>query len=193
MKKLSSKKRIGEFLRSRIGQVVKGKEIQEVVPNVTEWARRVRELREEGWPIRTNNDDDRLKPGEYLLESEPPAPDSYKFSRSISSRIRAQVLERNGYTCQMCGAGAGERDEATGRKVKLHVGHIIDKSHGGQDELSNLRALCRTCNEGAKNITQEPPSWTWLLGHLRRAKVSDQRAALEWLTRKFEHKKEKSD
>ena len=185
MKRVGSKKRIGEFLRSRVGEVVKGSEIQAVVPNVTEWARRVRELREEGWPIRTNNDDSQLKPGEYLLEYDLPASELYKFSRSISTRIRAQVLERNGYTCQMCGAGAGETDEDTGRKVRLHVGHIIDKSHRGTDELSNLRALCHTCNEGAKNITQEPPSWTWLLGQLRRAKVSDQKAALEWLTRKF--------
>ena len=185
MRKPGAKKLIGEFLRSRVGQIVKGKEIQEVAPNVTEWARRVRELREEGWPIRTNNDDNRLKPGEYLLESDPPALDSYKFSRSISTRLRAQVLERNGYTCQMCGAGAGEIDEASGRKVRLHVGHIVDKSHGGQDELLNLRALCRTCNEGAKNITQETPSWTWLLSHLRRAKISDQKAALEWLKKKF--------
>ena len=164
MKKTASKKRIGEFFRSRVGKIVKGSEIQAVVPHITEWARRVRELREEGWPIRTNNDDNRLKPGEYLLEYDPPDSDLYKFSRSMSTRIRAQVLERNGYTCQMCGAGAGEIDETTGRKVKLHVGHIVDKSHGGLDELLNLRALCRTCNEGAKNITQEPPSWTWLLG-----------------------------
>lgn len=86
----------------------------------------------------------------------------------------------------MCGAGAGDPDDQNpDRAVRLHVGHIVDRSHGGKDELSNLRALCSTCNQGAKNIVQEPPSWTWLLGQIRRAPVADQRAALRWLKQKF--------
>ena len=90
----------------------------------------------------------------------------------------------------MCGAGAGEPDSRNpSRKIKLHIGHIIDKSHGGTDNLLNLRALCSVCNQGAKNLVQEPPRWTWLLSQLRRASLSDQRKALEWLTRKFEKKK----
>ena len=40
---------------------------------VSEWARRVRELREkEGWPILTHNDSTDLKPGQYLLREKPP-------------------------------------------------------------------------------------------------------------------------
>ena len=35
--------------------------------------------------------------------------------------------------------------------------HIVDRDHGGRDELSNLRALCSTCNQGAKNHAREPP------------------------------------
>ena len=86
----------------------------------------------------------------------------------------------------MCGAGAGDPDiHNPGRKVRLHIGHIIDRIHGGKDEPDNLRALCSTCNEGAKNLVQEPPSWSWLLSQLRRAKVNDQRAALKWLKEKF--------
>ena len=120
---------------------------------------------------------------------EPPAHDAYRFTRPISARVRAQVLERNGYTCQMCGAGPGDTDELNpARKVRLHIGHIRDKSHGGLDELSNLRALCSTCNQGAKNVVQEPPSHAWLLSQLRRTSVADQKAALDWLLRKFEPK-----
>ena len=84
---------------------------------------------EEGWPIRTNNDLANLKPGEYMLESVPPDT-SYKFQRGISKRVRAQVLDRNGYTCQMCGAKAGDPDELNpGRTVLLHLGtHSRQKS-----------------------------------------------------------------
>jgi 5-methylcytosine-specific restriction endonuclease McrA len=50
----------------------------------------------------------------------------------------------------MCGLTPDDIDPATGRKVRLHIGDIVDKSHGGKDELSNLRSLCSTCNQGAK-------------------------------------------
>ena len=183
----SVKDRLRAFLRDRIGEVVTKNDLSVVAAPATEWARRLRELRtEEGWPITSHHDDDSLKPGEYRLVREPPPPGEYLFSRPISQRLRAQVLERNGYTCQMCGAGAGDIDENDpNRAVRLHVGHITDRSLGGEDTLANLRALCSTCNEGAKNIVQEPPSGTWLLSQVRRARIDDQRKVLSWLLTKF--------
>jgi 5-methylcytosine-specific restriction endonuclease McrA len=107
------------------------------------------------------------------------------FSRPISAKLRAQVLDRNGFTCQMCGLTPGEIDPATGRKVRLHIGHIVDKSLHGKEELSNLRALCSTCNQGAKNITAEKPTAIWLLSQIRRAGQDEERAVFEWLEKKF--------
>ncbi|MDD9819036.1 MAG: HNH endonuclease [Gammaproteobacteria bacterium] len=187
-RKPGSKQRIKAFLRGRVGKKTSAYQIQKAAGGSTEWGRRVRELRnDEGWPILTHHDDRSLKPGEYLLVSEPPEDRPYRFSRPISSRVRALVLERNGYTCQMCGAGAGEPDERKpGRKVLLHIGHIIDRSHGGDDSPGNLRALCSTCNQGAKNLAQEPPTWTYLLAQIRRATIKDQKKTLRWLRRKFE-------
>ncbi|MGD0619402.1 MAG: HNH endonuclease [Bryobacteraceae bacterium] len=154
--------------------------------SVSEWARRVRELREdEGWPILTHNDSADLKPGQYLLKEAPPEKPAVKFSRPISGKLRAEVLDRNGFTCQMCGLTPGEVDPATGRVVRLHIGHIKDKSLGGKDELSNLRALCSTCNQGAKNITSEKPTTIWLLSQIRRAGQDEQLAVLKWLRKKF--------
>lgn len=69
--------------------------------------------------------------------------------------------------------------------VRLHIGHILDKSHGGSDDPSNLRALCSTCNQGAKNLVQQPPTYSWLLSQVKRATGADQRKILEWLQRKF--------
>ena len=187
MPRTSAKERIRQFLRERVGQVVTSHDLQAAAgQGVTEWARRVRELRTvEGWLIRSHLDDGSLRPGEYRLESLPEQ--SYVFDPPISRRLRAQILERNGYTCQMCGVGAGDIDALNPtRKIRLHVGHIQDRSHGGRDTPSNLRALCNNCNEGAKNIVQEPPSWSWLLGQVRRAREDDQRRVLEWLRRKFE-------
>lgn len=188
MPKPGTKARIRKLLLARVGEIVTGAQIKEAVgPHVTEWARRLRELREEGWKISSHNDRADLKPGEYVLEELPPAKGSYTFEPPISARLRAQVLERNGYTCQMCGIGAGDVME-DGRKARLHVGHIKDRSHGGTQTLDNLRALCSQCNQGAKNIAQEPPSYTWVIGVVRRASIADQKAVLEWLQNKFGNK-----
>lgn len=182
----SAKSRIKSFLLANIGEVVTAKQLQEAAKPVSEWARRVRELRdEEGWRILSNNDRADLKPGEYLLEVAPPSNPNVTFKRSISQKLRAEVLDRNGFTCMMCGKTPGEIDEETGRKVRLHIGHIVDKSLGGKDELSNLRTLCSSCNQGAKNITQEKPSGVWLLSQVRRASIAEQRVVYEWLATKF--------
>ncbi len=51
-------------------------------------------------------------------------------------QVRAQVLDRDGHRCQLCGAPA------------THVDHVTPKRDGGSDHPSNLRALCAACNLG---------------------------------------------
>lgn len=116
---------------ANIGKVMGSEELRPIAGNISEWARRVRELRtEEGFLILTHNDRAELKPGEYLLETAKPQP---AFARGISKETRAFVLDRNGFTCQMCGAVAGElHPYDPTRKTRLHIGHVIDKSMGGQ-------------------------------------------------------------
>lgn len=169
---------------ANLGKVMNSEELRRVAGDISEWARRVRELRtEEGYLILTHNDRSELKPGEYLLETPKPQP---AFERAISKETRALVLDRNGFTCQMCGAVAGEpHPYDPTRKTRLHLGHIIDKSMGGTDDASNLRAICSVCNEGASNATLPRPDLLKLLTQLRRATSNDQLEALRWLTRKY--------
>lgn len=183
---MSARERLKAFFIENVGQVVTARQLQDVASPVSEWARRVRELRdEEQWPIITNHDSSDLKPGEYMLTALPAERSDIKFQRGISQKLRAEVFDRNGFTCQMCGKTPGEIDPETGRKVRLHVGHIVDKSLGGRDELSNLRTLCSTCNQGAKNLTMEKPSKIWLLSQVRRAGGEEQLAVYEFLKTKY--------
>lgn len=169
---------------ANIGRVMDSHELRAISGDISEWARRVRELRtEEGYLILTHNDRSELKPGEYLLETPKPQP---AFERAISKETRAIVLDRNGFTCQMCGAVAGEpHPYDPGRKTRLHIGHIIDKSMGGTDDASNLRAICSVCNEGASNTTLTRPDLLKLLTQIRRATSIDQLEVLRWLVKKF--------
>ena len=186
-RKPGSKKLILDYFLSNIGKILESKDIQKASGGAVEWARRVRELRnEEGYQILSHKDRSNLKPNQYLLETEKRNP---AFSRNISKQTRAWVLERNGYTCQMCGLAAGDPDPFGGsRTVRLTMGHIIDKSLGGEDLAQNLRAVCTNCNEGLQNTALPKPDRIHLLAQIRKATLSDQEAVLEWLLQKFDLK-----
>ena len=178
-----SRARVLLFLLANKGRVVNSDEIRHAAGS-SEWARRLRELRDEfGYQVLTHNDRATLKPGQYLLETDVRLP---AFPRSISKETRAFVLERNGYTCQMCGAAAGDPDMFhPGQTIRLTMGHIIDKSKGGADSPQNLRAVCTNCNQGLQNTAPPKPDRIELLKQVRRATVEDQKELLEWLERKF--------
>ncbi len=182
-KKQGAKAKLREYFLQHVGEILDSETLRNVA-GTSEWARRVRELRnEEGMNIVTHNDRSELKPGQYLLVDTKPIP---AFERNISKDVRAFVLDRNGFTCQMCGAVAGEpHPYDKNRKTRLHIGHIIDKSLGGTDDPSNLRAICSVCNEGASNITLDRPLADKLLVQIRRAPGVEQLKVLEWLIKKF--------
>lgn len=181
---LSSKQRILHYFLANLGRVLQSREIRDAGGGASEWARRVRELRnEQGYQILSHKDRSDLKPGQYLLETTARLP---AFKRGISKETRAWVLERNGYTCQMCGVAAGDQDPLGGtRPVRLTRGHILDKSKGGDDSPNNLRAVCTNCNEGLQNTALPKPDRVHLLSQARRATIDDQRVLLEWLLQKF--------
>lgn len=66
----------------------------------------------------------------------------------MNDDIRYNVLKRDNYSCQICGATA--KDGA-----KLHVDHIIPVSKGGKTVMSNLQTLCEQCNIGKSNKTDD--------------------------------------
>ena len=177
-----AKELLRRFLRKRVGKIVTTRELRDAAGNVTQYARRIRELREEGWKIHTHHDDASLKPDEYKLVCEPP--DTYTPAKLLSDRERAQVLRRDGGTCQLCGRAAGDLDEQ-GRRVHIQAGHIEGKQQGGDTNLSNFRAECNRCNEGASQLAEAPPSRVSLMTQIRRARRDDQKHALEWLRHKF--------
>ena len=61
----------------------------------------------------------------------------------ISGSIRYNVLKRARHRCELCG---GHEDQ-----VALHVDHIIPRSKGGPDGISNYQALCMTCNTNKRD------------------------------------------
>jgi 5-methylcytosine-specific restriction endonuclease McrA len=54
-------------------------------------------------------------------------------------RLSAAVLNRDNYVCRYCGGRATTAD------------HVVPKSKGGSDAMSNLVAACRSCNSGKRD------------------------------------------
>jgi diadenosine tetraphosphate (Ap4A) HIT family hydrolase len=63
----------------------------------------------------------------------------------LSGSVRYEVLKRAGFRCELCGIPADER--------AIEVDHIVPRKHGGEDDLTNLQALCFKCNanKGARD------------------------------------------
>ena len=181
---MGARDKIREYLITNVGKVLTTQKIRKVA-GISEYARRIRELRdEEGFQIKSHVDRADLKPGQYILETLEQKP---VISRTISPQLRNEILERNGFTCQLCGAGAGDTDPFNpNRKVRLHIDHIVPISQGGTDDKDNLRVLCSACNQGRANV--QPPTETALniIAKIRKLPKSEQRGIYEILKRKFE-------
>jgi len=155
---MGTRDRIRDFFIANVGKVVTTQKIRKIA-GISEYARRIRELRdEEGFQIKSHVDRADLKPGQYILENLERRP---VISRTISPQLRNDIFERNGFTCQLCGSGPGDIDPFNpNRKVRLHIDHIKPISQGGTDDRENLRVLCSACNQGRSNV--QPPSDTAL-------------------------------
>jgi 5-methylcytosine-specific restriction endonuclease McrA len=174
--------RIKAFLIENVGKVVTTYQIAEVA-KIKAYARRVRELRDkEGMAIRTDKDREDLKPGEYLLESvECKVP-----TKGISPKQRNRILERDGYTCQLCGATASDPSTYNpNRKVRLHVDHIKPDSQDGATEDENLRTLCSDCNQGRSNIEAPTESAKNILARIRKLPRKEQLEVLQHLKHSY--------
>lgn len=57
----------------------------------------------------------------------------------MTPKLRREIAERDGYTCQNCGKYMPDG-------VGLHIDHIIPVSKGGKTVPSNLQVLCSKCN-----------------------------------------------
>jgi hypothetical protein len=133
--------KILDLLHNNLGQLVTNDQLRQATGQ-DNYARRLRELRAEGWQIKYS-----VKPSGYILESDQKAERNADIY--VNLRLRTEVLERDNFTCQDCGYTQNDK-YPTGEKVKLEVDHIIPLAQGGKTEVENLQTLCSNCNAGKK-------------------------------------------
>lgn len=135
---MSAKKRLLTELLANVSVLLPRERLQNVA-GVTDWARVLRTLRQEGWDIKTVVGPE----GGYILRSSVKGQGVVRSS--IPARIRAAILHRDNYRCCMCGHGIDD-----GRK--LEVDHKTPVDLGGTNDEDNLWTTCTICNQGKKNL-----------------------------------------
>ena len=140
--------RLLDALFKRMGKIVPNDELMKV-SGQHNYARRLRELRAEGWDVAYNAS----APQGYVLRSAKKLPketDAY-----INLKLRLKVLERDTFTCQLCGH-KGKEKFADEEVVRLEVDHILPLNQGGKTIEQNLWTLCSRCNAGKKSLLSYP-------------------------------------
>ncbi|MCI0618421.1 HIT domain-containing protein, partial [bacterium] len=79
-----------------------------------------------------------LKLEEYIAKRGERIWQHRKISEYISGTLKFEVLKRAKFRCELCGIPADEK--------ALEVDHIIPRNFKGGNDLTNLEALCYSCN-----------------------------------------------
>ena len=69
-----------------------------------------------------------------------------KAGAKIERVLRADILERDGPSCAMCGVETIQPVYAKPIKNERHYDHIVPLCRGGSHSMDNMRILCAGCN-----------------------------------------------
>lgn len=89
--------------------------------------------------------------------------------KAISKTLRFEVLKRDSFTCQYCGATAPD--------VLLEIDHVIPVASGGPTDILNLVTACTECNRGKRDRKLSDTSAV----KKQRARLEEQQAKIEQL------------
>jgi 5-methylcytosine-specific restriction endonuclease McrA len=139
---MSARKELYDFISSKGCGTFTTEELRSVT-KVSEWARVLRQLKQDGIISYDHNN----SKGIYSIFEINSFQKSTKRT-DLSAKLKASIRFRDGYKCQACGKGVSDN-------VKLHVDHKIPLDWGGTNLEDNLWTLCEDCNLGKKNFFQD--------------------------------------
>ncbi len=132
--KLNRKQQVLEYLKLHLNEWTHNQQLRDLT-GLNDVPRTIRLLRQEGWQIEVRGDG-------YVKLVSPEKGEARGERKSISGRLRYQILHESGFRCQACGKTVEED------KIKLVVDHRLPVDWGGLNDITNLQALCEECNIG---------------------------------------------
>ncbi|MEU6724685.1 HNH endonuclease [Nonomuraea wenchangensis] len=186
--RLGTRIRVALWLHGEVGEGRRfsKQQLRKAIPDVEQVDRRMRDLRPAGWVIRTYRDMAALSPDELYLEKigahvwEPGQRSA--GLRSISGKVRRQVMERDLHRCIRCGISAGEAyPDDPDSIARLTLGHVTPHKHGSTADEDSLVTECARCNETAQHLTgaQLSPEQVW--DRIIQLPRKDKQKLLNWM------------
>lgn len=180
--------RVALWLYAQVGEGRKfGKqELRNAIPGIEQIDRRMRDLRPAGWVINTYRDMASLSPNELFLEKigihvwEPGK--RSEGVRSVSGRLRREVMDRDHHRCVRCGIASGEEYPGEpGSRARLTIGHVEAHTYGSSADAANLVTECARCNETAKQFTPAQFSGDRVRDEIRELSRREKTRLLSWM------------
>ncbi|MFI9030540.1 hypothetical protein [Streptomyces sp. NPDC053560] len=159
---LGTMKRVALWLVSVVGEgnTFTKEDLRTAFPGVSQVDRRMRDLRNFGWLIATNREDEELdsheqrfvKPGDPVWE--PGRATRKTGTIAIGAARRREVLARDGNMCRSCGITPGEIYAGTYEAAQLDIARReVVKPDG--TEATELVTECKRCRVGGRSLAAD--------------------------------------
>ncbi|HEY8589524.1 MAG TPA: HNH endonuclease signature motif containing protein [Naasia sp.] len=153
--------RLLALLSARLGEVVPLDDLAYVLPKNESRgrgiprtpqlavARRIRELREEGWQVQSGKDKTRvgLATSDYILETL----DRLPAYERIKAKVRDAVLLGAGKRCENCGWGPADGSQRGKKQLEVHHRDPQRARPEDVNDPKNLEVLCNVCHAGVES------------------------------------------
>jgi len=160
-KTITPHQRLLALLSARLGEVVPLDDLAYVLPKNESRgrgmprtpqlavARRIRELREEGWQVQSGKDKTRvgLASSDYILVTL----DRLPAYERIKASVRDAVLERAGRRCESCGWAPADGPDRGKKQLEVHHREPQRARPEDVNDPKNLEVLCNVCHAGVES------------------------------------------
>ncbi|MEG8276589.1 hypothetical protein [Streptomyces sp. AHA2] len=156
---LGTMKRVALWLVSVVGEgnTFTKEDLRAAFPGVSQVDRRMRDLRDFGWRIDTNREDEELDPHEQRFVKpgdpvwEPGRATRKSGTIAIGAARRREVLARDGNMCRSCGITPGEIYAGTYEAAQLDIARReVVKPDG--TKATELVTECKRCRVGGREL-----------------------------------------
>jgi hypothetical protein len=161
-------------------------QLRDAFPGVSQADRRIRDLRDYGWVLRTNSEDATLTAEDQRFVKagvpvwDPAARRAAAPQKTVSSKEKQAIMARDHYMCTVCGISGGEEyiDDSNQTAV-LAVSRRETTLPDGREETL-LVTECKRCRAGGEGL---PAQADEALAAIKALDPGDQRRVMRWIER----------
>ncbi len=141
-----------------VGEVFTKTQLREAFPETAQIDRRMRDLRDFGWRIDTNREDDGLLAHEQRFVEQGTAVwepgQGTRPASTFTDTQRRALLVRDGHKCRSCGIGPGEKYVGTFVNSQLDIARREVLLPSGETEVQPL-IECKRCRVGGRGLSAD--------------------------------------